>query len=322
LRRPNHYQNRIKFIEQWIVSKLLHGSTYVLKEKDARGGIVTGLYILDANRVSVLVADNGEVFYELKTDTLSGITKEVTVPASEIIHDMMVSLWHPLIGVSPIYAAAMSATQGRRIQTNSSSFFNNMSRPSGMLTAPGTISDDTANRLKKEWETNFSGNNIGRLAVLGDALKYEAMTIPAQQAQLIEQLEWTARDIAACFHMPLFKVGGPVPANHTIEALNLQYYSDCLQSLIEQFELCLDEGLRLPAGYSVELDTDQLARMDTAAQIEALNKSVAGGWMAPNEARKARNLRPVVGGDSPMIQQQNYSLAALAKRDAKEEPFA
>jgi HK97 family phage portal protein len=158
--------------------------------------------------------------------------------------------------------------------------------------------------------------------VLGDALKYEAMTIPAQQAQLIEQLEWTARDIAACFHMPLFKVGGPVPANHTIEALNLQYYSDCLQSLIEQFELCLDEGLRLPAGYSVELDTDQLARMDTAAQIEALNKSVAGGWMAPNEARKARNLRPVVGGDSPMIQQQNYSLAALAKRDAKEEPFA
>jgi phage portal protein BeeE len=25
LRKPNHYQNRIKFVEQWILSKLIHG---------------------------------------------------------------------------------------------------------------------------------------------------------------------------------------------------------------------------------------------------------------------------------------------------------
>jgi hypothetical protein len=34
LRKPNRYQNRIKFIEQWVVSKLLHGNTYVLKQRD------------------------------------------------------------------------------------------------------------------------------------------------------------------------------------------------------------------------------------------------------------------------------------------------
>jgi hypothetical protein len=34
------------------------------------------------------------------------------------------------------------------------------------------------------------------------------------------------------------------------------------------------------------------------------------------------SLPPVDGGDSPMIQQQNFSLAALAKRDAKDDPFA
>lgn len=321
LRRPNHYQNRIKFIEQWIISKLIFGNTYVLKERDARG-VVTSLYILDATRVKVLVADSGDVYYQLSADSLSGISKEVTVPAQEIIHDMAVCLWHPLVGVSPMIAAAMSATQGRRIQNNSSKFFENMSRPSGMLTAPGIIDDTTAKRLKEEWETNFTGANLGRMAVLGDGLKYEAMTIPAEQAQLIEQLEWTVKDIAACFHMPLFKVGGPVPANHTIEALNLQYYSDCLQSHIEQLELCLDEGLQLPTKYCVELDTTQLARMDTAAQVEVLSKSVAGAIMAPNEARKKLNLPKVTGGDSPMIQQQNYSLAALAKRDAKEDPFA
>ena len=48
LRRPNRYQNRIQFIAQWVTTKLVHGNTYVLKERDQRG-IVTALYILDPN---------------------------------------------------------------------------------------------------------------------------------------------------------------------------------------------------------------------------------------------------------------------------------
>ena len=35
LRKPNRYQTRIKFIEQGIVSKLLYGNVYALKERDA-----------------------------------------------------------------------------------------------------------------------------------------------------------------------------------------------------------------------------------------------------------------------------------------------
>jgi phage portal protein BeeE len=45
LRRPNRYQNRIQFVSQWVTSKLVHGNTYVLKQRDQRG-IVTALYIL------------------------------------------------------------------------------------------------------------------------------------------------------------------------------------------------------------------------------------------------------------------------------------
>ncbi len=320
LRKPNRYQTRIKFIEQWIVSKLLYGNAYALKQRDARR-IVTTLYILDAQRVTPLVAEDGSVYYRLSQDHLSELPGAVTVPASEIIHDTMVSLWHPLIGVSPIYACGMSATMGNRIQANSTKFFDNMSRPSGMLSAPGTITDEVAGRLKTAWEENFGGNNFGRLAVLGDGLKYEAMTIPAHEAQLIEQLKWTVEDVARCFHVPLFKLGGPEPPRVSVESLNQTYYSDCLQALIESAEACLDDGLSLPSGYSTEFDLEGLMRMDTAARYEAKNKAVGGGWMSPNEARAGENMRPVAGGDSPYLQQQNYSLAALAKRDAKADPF-
>lgn len=46
------------------------------------------------------------------------------------------------------------------------------------------------------------------------------------------------------------------------------------------------------------------------------------GWLAPNEVRAKENLPPVEGGDSPMIQQQNFSLAALARRDNAPAPAA
>jgi phage portal protein BeeE len=53
----------------------------------------------------------------------------------------MITFWHPLVGVTPIYACGAAATQGSRIQANSAKFFENMSRPSGQLTAPGEISE-------------------------------------------------------------------------------------------------------------------------------------------------------------------------------------
>jgi HK97 family phage portal protein len=321
LRRPNSYQNRIQFLVFWLVSKLLYGNTYALKLRDARG-IVYALYLLDPRRVTAMVTPQGDVYYSLGGDDLSRVPAGMVAPASEIIHDRGLTLWHPLVGVSPIAACGASATQGMRIQGNSAQFFENMSRPSGMLTAPGTIDESTAARLKADWEANYSGLNIGRLAVLGDGLKYEAMTIPANDAQLMAQLNWTVEDVARAFGVPLYKINaGPVPTAGNVEALELQYYSGCLQVLIESIELCLTEGMSVPSGYQVELDLEGLLRMDSTSQVEMLSKAVGASIMSPDEARKKRNLPPVPGGKYPLSQQQYYSLEALSRRDAQADPF-
>lgn len=315
LRRPNAYQTRLQFITAWLTSKLIWGNTYVLIVGDF-------LHVLDPRRVTPMVAPTGDVFYQIAGDDLAGITSGQTVPASVIIHDRAVCLFHPLMGVSPLFACAISATQGRRIQSNSATFFENMSRPSGMLTAPAKISTETAARLKSEWEENYSGNNIGRLAVMGDGLKYEPMTIPAEAAQLIEQLNWTVEDVARAYAVPLYKINaGPMPTSNNVAALEQQYYSGTLQINIESIESLLDDGLRLPEGRRVEFDLDDLLRMDSATQVDALSKAVGGAIMSPDEARARLNLPAVPGGASIYLQQQYFSLAALAKRDAG-DPFA
>src|SRR5690606_29875898 len=122
LRKPNHYQNHIQFFESWMLSKLRTGNTYALKERDNRG-VVTALYVLDPTLVTPLVADDGSVFYELRTDHLSRLSERVVVPAREIIHDRFNCLFHPLVGLSPIFAGGIAAAQGLSIQNNSTNFF-------------------------------------------------------------------------------------------------------------------------------------------------------------------------------------------------------
>ncbi len=322
LRKPNSFQTRIKFFEQWMQSKLINGNAYVLKSRDGRGNVVQ-MNVLDPRLCVPLISDSGEVYYQLMTDRLAGIIEsQVVVPAREIIHDVHMTPNHPLIGVSPIGACGLAATQGTKIQRNSSKFFANQSRPSFVLSAPGNISDETAARLKASWEANFSGENYGRTAILGDGLEPKSFTITAEDSQLIEQLRWTAEDVCRAFGVPAYKVGvGALPAYNNIEAMDQAYYNQTLQEPIECIELLLDEGLALPTGYGTEFDLDGLIRMDSLTQANVNAAEIRAGYLSPNEARGRRNLDPVDGGDSPLSQQQNYSLAALAKRDASADPF-
>jgi HK97 family phage portal protein len=322
LRKPNRYQNRIQFMTSWVESKLIDGNAYILKERDGRG-VVTSLYVLDPKRVKPLVAPDGAVYYQLNRDDLAGIGDGApAVPASEIIHDRWNTIYHPLVGTSPIYACGLAAVQGIRIQSNSAQFFGNGSNPGGILTAPGAITKETADRLKAHWDQNYTGSNVGKVAVLGDGLKYEPMAVHAVDAQLIEQLKWTAETVCSVFGVPSYKIGvGAAPAYNNIEALDAQYYAQCLQIHIESIELCLDEGLALPANYGTEFDLDDLLRMDMATQVKTLSDGVLGGLIMPDEARRKLGFKPVPGGNAVYLQQQNYSLAALAKRDARDDPF-
>jgi HK97 family phage portal protein len=321
LRKPNRYQTRVEFFKLWVFSLLLHGNTYILKQR-SKEGFVEAFYILDPARVRPLIATDGAVYYQLSDDILSGLEESLVVPASEIIHDRLYTLFHPLIGVSPIYACGVAAMQGAAIQNNSAQFFNNMSRPSGILAAPGSISPETAARLKEYWQTNFSGTNAGKVAVVGDGLKYEAMTITAVDSQMIEQLKFTGEMICATFHVPAYKLGlGPMPTANNTAALNQQYYEQALQPIAENMELRLDEGVELEFPFETWLDESVLLRMDPSTRLDAHSKAIGGGWLAPNEARREENRPPVEGGDTPYLQEQNWPLAQLASRPTPARPI-
>jgi HK97 family phage portal protein len=314
LRKPNGYQTIGQFLETWMFSKLLWGNTYVLKDRDARG-VVTALYVLDPCRVKPLVSPDGAVYYELQTNELAGLPSidgVTVVPSRELIHDRWNCAFHPLVGLSPLYACGGAASQGLAMQAASTSFFTSGGRPSGMLVAPTEIDPQTAARLSATWHSL----GAGKTAIVGNGMKYEAVGSSAEESQLIEQAGWTAKTIAGCFGVPISMVdSSQQPPYANSEASTLQYHSQCLQTHLTAIEVALDQGLELPAPYGTEFDLDDLIWLDNATRTKSAHDAIASGAMSPNEARwKYFGLGPVPGGDSPFLQAQYWPLRDLAAR--------
>jgi phage portal protein BeeE len=252
LRKPNEFQNRIQFFENWVNSKLSRGNTYVLKRRDGRG-VVVALYVLNPDRVQPLVSDDGQVFYRLSRTISRGWKRRRRDRAGARDHPRPLQLPVPPAGR---HLAALRCGSGgdaghehsardRRLAANGV-------RPGGILTAPGKIDPDNAKRLKETWETQYGGAaGAAKIAILGDGLKFESLTMKADDAQLIEQLKFTAEMICSVYHVPPYKIGvGPLPSYNNVQALNVEYFSQCLQKHIEDIELCLDEGLGIGEGVS------------------------------------------------------------------------
>jgi len=306
---PNEYQTRVDFWGQFMASALFTGNTYAYLIRDERG-VIQSMHLLDPRKVTPLVADDGSVFYRIGGEPLASIDAENTVPARFIMHHRLLALTHPLVGLSPWVAAGVSAATGQQIQHNSSAFFANMSRPSGLITLPGRADEPTLNRLRTDWNQNFTHGNQGRTAILDQGMKWEAMTMTAADAQLIEQLRWSVEDVARVFRVPLYMLTDASKISFkNAEQLSRNYYSQTLQYHIEALEARIDETFGLAEDVYCEFDLSTLLRMEFDARVAAYQTAIQCGVLTINEARALEELPPKEGGNEPLIQMQYVPLS-------------
>ena len=321
LDKPNFYQTPMQFFELWMISKLAHGNTYILKLRD-EADRVRQLRVLDPRRVIPYISDDGEIFYSILTDELNGLPGGLYVPARELIHDRFNTFFHPLCGLSPVYASGLAAVGGEAMLRNSAHTFRNGGKPGGIITVPGSVDAEKAQEIKDNWNVGYSGENAGKTALLADGAAFVAVSQTATDSQLVEQLNMSNQLVASTFRVPLYKIDtGQTPSYNNIEALEQAYYSQCLQVHMTAIEGLIADTFDLDPQTCVEFDHSRLLRMDTAARYKSYSDGIGAGFLAPNEARIKENMEPVEGGDTPYLQQQNYSLEALAKRDAQDNPF-
>lgn len=320
LTKPNDYQSSLQFVQFMVACLLMRGNAYVLQVFDRRG-VPTSLHVLNPDRTKVFVhPETKEVYYEhIPHDSDMAPMSEAfgrrdsvyIIPSRYIVHPRINCLWHPLVGVSPLFAGATSAATGGRIVMNSERFFANMSRPSGFLSSDGEVGDIVAARLKRDFEANYSGGNIGKTAVLGDGLKWLPMVLSSVDAQLIDQLKWTIEDVARVYRVPMYLLNDTTRMTYKNgEQASQAYFQGCLQFYVENIEKEFASAWDFNEQTDVvDFDVSVLFRMDMSERFQAYNKGITSGVLSPNEARAMEGRGPVEGGEEPRMQMQYVPLS-------------
>jgi HK97 family phage portal protein len=176
-------------------------------------------------------------------------------------------------GISPIRLHCEALGLAKATEVYGAKFFGNNSLPSGYLSHPASIKKETAERLKKAWEAVHQGlNNAHRIAVLEEGLKFEALTIPNDEAQFLETRKFQRTEIAGFYRVPPHKIGDLEDATFSnIENLNLQFYNDAVAPWVIRIEQSADSCLLLPSEkkkFFTRFNMKAFMRGDTAARTE------------------------------------------------------
>lgn len=317
LRYPNEYQTFDQFIYNVVAQMLFEGECIALIVRDNRSAPVS-LHICPKGTASPQISpENGEIFYGIGSNPMLPDTTDYVVPARDIIHFRQHTPRHPLIGESPIKAAALAVGINVALSETQAAFFNNMNRPSGLLSTEAVLTKDQMTQLRAAFDEQSKDWAKGKMPILGGGLKFEQLSVNSVDAQLIESQRMSMEDIARVFGVPLPIIGDLSKATlSNVEQLISMWLSISLGSLLENLERSLDKAFDLPSGQYIELDVAALLRTDFMARVDGLTKGVQGGLFTPNEAREKEGLSPVESGDIPYLQAQMTPINMLQQISA------
>ena len=311
---PNPYETRSLFLVNLIRSVYYNGNAYAVAKRDENNAI-SELHLMNAAATrAVYDRVTQQVFYYASERVNQpGFTfdedEDRIFPQRDVLHFRLWTGTDPLKGESAIQAAASAISANTAIVGHQSSFFNNMTRPAGILSSDSQFTADQMAQLRQAWEKQSKGINSGGVPILGGGLKWQPLSLSNEDSQLVESYGLTTADISRVFRVPLPLINDMTGSTfNNVEALMSFFLSNGLGFLVEHLEMELTRFFRLPPRRKIHCDTGVLLRMDQKSKVDAYGEGVAKGIFAPNEARRKFGLGPVEGGDQPRVQQQMVPL--------------
>jgi HK97 family phage portal protein len=328
LAKPNSYQTRSDFILNGVRSLLTHGNLYAYATRNDRYE-VDELHLLDPRLARAVRSLEVPGFYAYalnKYEIPNGPLVDVDqiVQPRDMLHIRLHTPRDPLVGESPLSAAANATKLNSTIGGSLSRFYENMSRPSGVLSTEEKLTKEQVLRLREVWEQQSKSLATGGVPILSWGMKWQPLSMTAQDAQIIDAYKMSLRDICRVFRVPMMLVGEADQAatfNNT-ETLMRFWLASGLGFLIDHLEVAIGDFFGLPANETVEFDTEVLLRSDLLARMDGLTKAVQGGIYSPNEARAKEGLPAVEDGDEPRVQQQVVPLSYYREERAAKQQAA
>ena len=164
----------------------------------------------------------------------------------------------------------------------------------GFLSAHKQLGKKALEALKNAWR-RFYGSTDESVVIMNGGLTFQEASTTSTEMQLNENKQTNANDIYSMFKMPpeIIRNGG---TDNASKNANKKYMLHCIMPILSEFTAALDRSLLLEAEkdeYFFGFDMSELTKADMKERWEAWKIAKEGGFVMPDEVRKAENMPPL-----------------------------
>jgi HK97 family phage portal protein len=310
--QPNIEMTATEFWEAMVACVLLWGNAYAQIDRGFNGRVVA-LTPMRPDRVLIRRTADGELEY-----IYSWMSTSRTLKEDEVFHIKGFSL-DGLFGLSPIALARHSLGSAMAAEEASGSIFKNGMRPSGYMKSPGTayLTKDQRDQAKRIIAEFKGSENTGGVPLLEAGWSFEQLTIPPDDAQLLQTRAFNVEVIARWFDVPPIMIGHMEKSTAWgtgIEQMMLGFLAFSLRPHMKRIEQAIRRKLIAPgerSEYYAEFNAEGLLRTDSEGRAKLYASLAQNGLRTRNELRALDNMAPHDDGDDLTVQSNLLPIGLL-----------
>lgn len=282
------------------------------------GGKIVAIYPLLCDNMEIDLTVNNRNIPTIKYKYTQENGSVRTFKNDEVLRIVGLPSSNGIIGVTPITQNALSIGLAMQTETFGSKFFSNGANGSGILSTDGNLTEDAAERLKKQFGEKYQGlANSKKPILLESGLKWQPITISNNDSQFLETRRYQKSDIASIFRVSPHLINDLEKATFSnIEHLAIEHVKYCLMPLGVKIESAINTQLLSEEDqekYYIEFNFDGLMRGDFESRMKGYDTAIKGSIMKPNEVRNKENLPTEETGDKLIMQTSYDTLENIEK---------
>ena len=200
-------------------------------------------------------------------------------------------------GVNPIEYNSAAISSGISAQNFGNEFFEKGGNLKGIMETDKTMGDKDVASFMRAFNTS---QNFG-VPLLDQGVKYKAIGIAPEAAQMLQTRNFALQDIARIFNVPPHLIADLSRATFSnIEHQDIQYAKYSIRPSVKRYETELDLKLFFEdeyGEYEIKFNLNGLMRGDMSTRSAYYHNAVLDGWMSRNEVREMESMNRMEGLD-------------------------
>lgn len=291
LDNPSKTSNAHAFWQSMFAQALLGGESFAYRFRNMNGTDFRWEYLRPSQVSPFLLSDGSGMIYNLTFDEPNiGIMENV--PQQDLIHIRLMSQNGGMTGISPLSALSSEID----IKNNVNRLTLNALKQS--VTAGGILKLKAGTKLdlkmKQARANKFINDSQNGLVVLDDLEEYQPLEIKSNVAALLNQVNWTGKQIAKVYGVPDSVINGTGDQQSSIQMESNAY----TKSLSRYSDAIVGE---LNNKLSANITMDLRSAVDPTGDVfaSAISDLSAHNAIAPNQAVTLLQQSGFIGTDLP-----------------------